>query len=142
MKEIKLTRGFVALVDDEDYDYFNQWKWFYCNGYAARQIRREKKQETCYMHKCILNRLLPFRCFRINGNGLDNRRSNLKKCITDGNRIRKHPSIRKDAEVRARVNYHFLDKLKDLAAKRKIPLSTLIIESLQKVLEEQSVNKS
>ena len=52
----------------------------------------------------------------------------------------KHSSIRKDAEVRARVNYHFLDKLKDLAAKRKIPLSTLIIESLQKELDKDQEN--
>lgn len=42
MKEIQLTQNQVALVDDEDYEYLNQWKW--C---------ATKRKHTFYAITCI-----------------------------------------------------------------------------------------
>ncbi len=65
MKEIELTQGFVALVDDEDYERVNKLKWHVSkttNGlaYARRCIvfpRVNGKQPMIkqYMHRFILN---------------------------------------------------------------------------------------
>ena len=42
MKKVKLTRGKYALVDDEDFEYLNQFKWFIqSNGYAGRDMTRQ-----------------------------------------------------------------------------------------------------
>lgn len=44
MKQIPLTQGQFALVDDEDYDWLMQWKWHAFQGptnktyYAAKRI--------------------------------------------------------------------------------------------------------
>ena len=40
MKEIPLTKGKVALVDDSDFEWLMQWKWSYAStGYAVSMIR-------------------------------------------------------------------------------------------------------
>jgi hypothetical protein len=84
MKEIKLTQGIVTLVDDEDFEYLNQFKWYAINAprtyYATRNSRiKPGKQKTIYMHREILN-LTDSKvfCDHRDRNGLNNLRSNLR----------------------------------------------------------------
>ena len=80
MKEIKLTQGMVAFVDDEDYEAVNQYKWHINKKsntfYAVRTLRKPDGAPTTQkMHQLILNAR---GIDHINHNGLDNRRSNLR----------------------------------------------------------------
>ena len=77
---IPLTQGKVALVDAEDYERVNQHKWHYHKqGYARRMlpIGSGKKKVLC-MHHMIIDVPEGFHPDHINGNGLDNRRVNLR----------------------------------------------------------------
>ena len=83
MKEIPLTQGTFAIVDDEDYEWLNKYKWFLSiscsSAYATRSARREEgRQHTIFMHREILQCDRGFVIDHKNGNHLDNRRSNLR----------------------------------------------------------------
>jgi hypothetical protein len=81
MKKIKLSRGKYTLVDDEDYEYLSQWKWFWLNpGYAARTIRTGKSFRKILMHRLLLNAVKGQEVDHKNANGIDNRRKNLRLC--------------------------------------------------------------
>jgi hypothetical protein len=86
-KEIILSQGKVALVDDEDYEWLNQWKWWFnSRGYAHRIIYENGKQKGhIYMHRLILNTPSDLDVDHINHDGLDNRRSNLRQCTRSQN---------------------------------------------------------
>jgi hypothetical protein len=82
MKRIPLTQGKFAIVDDEDYDWLMTWKWcvhhptkntFYAvSSWCSPQIS---------MHRLLMrypnNGLL---VDHLNGDGLDNRKHNLRVC--------------------------------------------------------------
>lgn len=95
MKTIPLTRGFYAKVDDEDYGVLSQYKW--CVGidkgraYAKRGIKNSSVTRTIHMHREILG-LTDSRelCDHIDGDALNNQRSNLRVCtVGQNNRNRK-----------------------------------------------------
>jgi len=84
-KEIQLTKGQFAIVDDEMYDYLNQWKWFANNHngkfYVVRNITvSNNKQNKIYMHRLILKPEKNMVIDHLNGDGLDNRKCNLRIC--------------------------------------------------------------
>lgn len=95
MKTIPLTQGQEAIVDNEDYDIQNQFKW--CahwvpstKSYVA--MRREVVDgvsKTIYMHREIMNTPDGMECDHRHHNTLDNRRSELRNCTQSQNRMNK-----------------------------------------------------
>lgn len=81
MKEIPLTKGNSAFVDDADYEWLSQWKWHATStGYAARCALINGKHRTLYMHQVILQTPIGFASDHIDKNRLNNQRSNLRIC--------------------------------------------------------------
>lgn len=80
MKKICLTKGYVALVDDEDYEELSKHKWCYDgSGYAIRSTTLERgKYKRVYMHHAIIGKKEGLYVDHINGNKMDNQRKNLR----------------------------------------------------------------
>lgn len=90
MKEIPLTQGKVALVDDDMYDYLMQWKWHaHCYGnniwYARRNEGLIPFRKTVDMHQVIITSPPGYKIDHRNRDGLDNRRENLRVCTNSEN---------------------------------------------------------
>lgn len=101
MKKIPLTQGQVALVDDADYEWVSQWRWYAhwsrCTKsfYAERTIRfANGKQTTIGMHRALLG-LEPGdkrQADHINHDTLDHRRENLRIVTSQQNRFNQRDS--------------------------------------------------
>ena len=91
MKKISLTMGKTAIVDDCDFEELNKYKWhaFKCRNtfYAQRGIRKNGKRTSICMHRQLLQIPDNFQIDHINGNGLDNRKENLRICTCSQNRM-------------------------------------------------------
>ena len=93
MKQIKLSQGKVAFVDDEDYEYLNQFRWYACKAhlrdayYVSRSERIEGKRKTIKMHREIMNAPKGMDVDHKDGDGLNNQRSNLRVCTRSQNII-------------------------------------------------------
>jgi len=86
MKQIKLTQGKDALVDDSDFIELNRFKWYTQrrgkNFYAIRNsLTLNGKRKTVRMHIEIMGETPKgVEIDHIDGNGLNNQRKNLRFC--------------------------------------------------------------
>lgn len=94
--EIPLTKGYVAIVDEADSD-LTQFKW--CVLAVGRLVYAQRrlpmingKQQAACLHRVIMSRVLSIALARhqevdhISGDGLDNRRSNLRLASSTQNK--------------------------------------------------------
>lgn len=95
MKTIPLTQGFVALVDDDDYDRVAALKWSATktktNVYGVRKVRTPAGRTTSQLlHRFVMG--VTHREIDVDHedhDGLNCQRSNLRECVrgeNDGNR--------------------------------------------------------
>lgn len=100
-KEIPLTQGKVALVDSEDYEELMKYKWrveekgknfnlFYASRVTSRKYT--PKHKNIYMHRHLLNPPKGMEVDHIDGNGLNNTRSNLRVCTHSENNCNRQMS--------------------------------------------------
>ena len=101
MKTIELSQGKQAIVDDEDYEEVNKYKWCAHKGcrtfYACRTLRInngiQRKNKYISMHAFLLAPLKKQQIDHKNGNGLDNRKCNIRVCCYADN-ARNRPKCR------------------------------------------------
>lgn len=95
MKEINLTKGYVAKVDDEDYDYLMQWKWFpkitkrgkRTYAYAVCNFNDNGKWRAITMHRVILKPKDYEFIDHIDHDGFNNQKHNIRICTRGQNQM-------------------------------------------------------
>ena len=101
MKEIKLTQGKVALVDDEDWGFLHLVNWYALRRrhifYAVRKVPKPSGgRKTEPMHRVVLARKLGREITpgmmpdHKDGDGLNNQRYNLSEVTHRGNQENQH----------------------------------------------------
>lgn len=85
MKLIPLTKGMSAMVDDEDFDFLNQWKWHvslsrYGGAYAKRIDTSGGGRLKISMHRLLLKAPETMKVDHRDRNGLNNQKYNIRRC--------------------------------------------------------------
>lgn len=125
MKEIELTQGKVAIVDDEDFDLVNRFKWYaLCSGNTWYAVRKQTKKETLqkmwvdkkdtrqliHMHRFVMGMPSKVMVDHKNHNGLDNRKENLRLATNAENQHNRKISTNNKSGYKG-VSYNRTDRV-------------------------------
>ncbi len=85
MREIMLSRGKVAIVDDEDFEELNAHKWHALKACRTWYACRRAGPDFLYMHAVIAVTPKGAKTDHRDGDGLNNTRRNLRICTDQQN---------------------------------------------------------
>ena len=76
MAIVQLPRGKSTIIDDSDLEFVKSFRWYASDGTHTSYVRRTTDKAA--LHRLLLCCCLGLQVDHINGNGLDNRRVNLR----------------------------------------------------------------
>jgi hypothetical protein len=105
MKEIQLSQGKVAIVNDERFEFLNSFKWSACkydnNYYAIRHTYINSKRVNQRMHILIMgDNPLKLHIDHRDGNGLNNQDDNLRFCTRSQNLMNQYVRKNKSSKYK------------------------------------------
>jgi hypothetical protein len=126
IRRIAVGQGLFATVDAADYKKLSKYKWYACRHGPTVYATCRDKGRVVYMHRMILRPRKGYVVDHIDGNGLNNRRGNLRVCTHQQNQANRGPCggssrfvgvYRKGdqwvAEIRCRGEYFYLGLFDD-----------------------------
>jgi hypothetical protein len=116
VKEIPLTQGQVALVDDCDFEWIMGYNWFadydqHTKGwYAATNIGSRPNRTLLLMHRLIMDAQPGQRVDHVDHEGLHNNRGNLRFCSNSQNLANMRMMVTNTSGFKG-VTFHRRDKV-------------------------------
>lgn len=92
--------GLYTLVDDEDYEFLMQFKWQVNGRYVSGGVFKNGTQTRHLMHRVIMHPKLGVEVDHIDGNQLNNQRSNLRVCSRSENCCNRKATIRNKTKLK------------------------------------------
>jgi hypothetical protein len=134
--EVPLKKGFVALIDLEDVEKVSKYGWVLDdtkpNKYVHTSIRTKTSQLTMKLHRFILEAEKGTIVDHINGDGLDNRRNNLRLCTAQ------QSSANSKKSKRNSLKYKGLDKRENGKFRARIRVDGILLSLGTFESEEQA----
>ena len=91
VRRIALGQNLFATVDAADYKKLCRYKWYACRHGSTIYATCRKNGKAVYMHRMIMRPRKGYVVDHIDGNGLNNRRCNLRVCTHQQNQANRGP---------------------------------------------------